>query len=86
MWEQPVHRWLVASVYHWYDSLVWRLPGVRAYERWQTRRHAGDDFYVPLTNRQDLRCHRLQGRSRVTLATVEIDQGTFNRLRSRKPS
>lgn len=81
-WQQPLHRWLMYEIYHWYDMRVFRLPGFKALERWLQRR-SHDPMYVPLAARQDLRCYHLAKRGRVTLADIEIDHETYAKLRRR---
>jgi hypothetical protein len=84
LWQQPFHRWLAATIYHWYDMRVYRLPGFSWLERRlqnrHERRHPGDWTYLPLSCQQDMRCDHLSRLQRTTLATVNIDQETFDRL------
>lgn len=86
VWEQPLHRWLIAEIYHWYDMRVYRLPGFRALERLLDKLHRGDMLYVPLGCRQDIRCYHLEQKQRTVLATLDIStedyEGIMTKARS----
>lgn len=84
LWQQPLHRWLIATIYHWYDMCVYRLPGFRTLENLLHARHRDDDRYVPLGCRQDLRCFHLRHQQRTTLATFEISTADVERLQRRQ--
>lgn len=74
-WEQPLWHWLKATVYHWYDMRVYKLPGFKQLENWLWEPHRGDWQYVPLSCRQDERCYHLMNRNRKVVAsfTITID-------------
>jgi hypothetical protein len=81
LWAQPFHRWLVAFIYHKYDTWVCRLPGFSRVDRWWQRRDPQD---VPLSCHQDIRCYDLRNRGRVELAELTLDPETHERVREFK--
>ncbi|HCT78702.1 MAG TPA: hypothetical protein DGT23_19425 [Micromonosporaceae bacterium] len=81
-WEQPAHRWLIATVYHWYDSCMYRLPGFQLLERALKRLHRNDDTYVPLGPQQDIRCYFLAQQKRTVLATVDLNADDYHSIKS----
>lgn len=81
LWEQPLHRWLIAQAYHWYDMRVFKMPGFKALENFIERRHKGDPLlYLPLSARQDCRCYDLMVKQRVVLASIEVSEDVRNRV------
>jgi hypothetical protein len=82
LWEQPLHRWLAARVYHWYDMRVHRLPGYRLLERIKAWRYRNAEplTYMPISAEQDCRCYDLSRRGRAVHAVFEIDEQTYRRL------
>lgn len=86
LWEQPLHSWLLAKLYHWYDSWIYRMPGYHLLERLHRwRYHRGDeDMFVPLAACQDIRCYELSVRRRKVLATFDVDEATYEQLGGRK--
>jgi hypothetical protein len=85
LWEQPLHRWLMAQVYHWYDMRVYKLPGFRTVERWLERMHGDDELYVPLSARQDLRCWYLTEKQRTQLAKLDLPSDVAERVKASLP-
>jgi hypothetical protein len=81
IWVQPWPRWLVAQVYHWYDMLIYRVPGFKQLERWLQSRHRGSDIYVPLGCQQDLRCYFLTERRREVVAVVWLTEEEYCKIR-----
>lgn len=82
LWEQPLHRWLIARVYHWYDMQVCRVPGFKLAENlwdWRHRNHAWHE-YLPLSAAQDIRCYYLGVRDRTVLATLDVPADTYERV------
>lgn len=81
LWEQPLWRRAVHSVYHWYDMRIFKVPGFKLVENlllwWQTR---GDGLEIPLSAKQDIRCYFLTRRGRRDLAVLEVDEETYRRL------
>jgi hypothetical protein len=82
LWRQPWHRVLIAKAYHWYDMRIFKVPGFKAIERWQTRRHQDDDFFIPWSNEQDCRCDYLRHKQRKMLLTLEVTEEQYNNLKS----
>jgi hypothetical protein len=81
LWEQPLHRWLIAWAYHWYDMRIFKVPGFRALERLLERRHKGDPMiYIPLGAQQDCKCYSLTVRQKTVLARIEVDQDVRDRV------
>lgn len=78
IWEQPVMCWLVSQAYH----RVWQKisrPTVRWLGKWHQKIYEDrDDLYIPLTNRQDIRCDRLVHKRRTNLAIIYITQDQYN--------
>lgn len=80
LWEQPLHNWLIAKLYHYYTELVFSFPGFKRLEKWlQIRGEAKetednlDYFYIPISNRQDLRCEHLSHKNRKVNAILPLD-------------
>jgi hypothetical protein len=83
LWDQPPFNLLVALMYHriW-EKISWR--GFRIVEPLhQAIFEKDDDFYIPLTNRQDLRCDDLQHKGRKTLALIYITEEQYNKITKR---
>lgn len=81
LWEQPLHRWLIAQIYHWYDMRAFKVPGFKALENFLEWRYKGDPlFYLPLSAQQDCRCYDLMVKQRVRLASIEVDKATRDRV------
>lgn len=81
---QPAHRWLAARIYHWYDMWVFKLPGfglLESIKKWRFRNRPAET-YLPISAEQDLRCYHLAQRGKTELATLTIDEQTFNQLRA----
>lgn len=81
IWRQPLRLWIAAMIYHWYDMWIYRVPGFRALERWNRSRHDSEDWFIPLSCRQDLRCYHLANKQRLILATFELTQQQYQQLR-----
>ncbi len=81
LWRQPLWRWLVAQVYHWYDMRIYKVPGFKLLERFLEWRHKGDPMlFVSLGTEQDCKCYFLTQKERVTLATFEISEELRDRI------
>ena len=73
VWQQPFWRWLMANVYHWYDSWIFKVPGFRRLEAVQERFHKGEPFtFIPLGCKQDIKCHHLANKERTILAEFKV--------------
>ena len=73
LWEQPFWRWLIATVYHWYDMRIYKVPGFKLIERTLWWFHRNEPFiYVPLSCQQDIKCYYLTEKKRVVLAKLEV--------------
>jgi hypothetical protein len=83
LWKQPLSRWLLARAYHWYSMRIYKVSGFKKLEKWlwkwYDQRHDGDvDFiYVPISNRQDLRCHYLHENRRQVLVTLDLTKEQY---------
>lgn len=76
IWTQPYFWWLVARMYHWYESCTEPMM-LRISDRLQ-RNHKGDLEYVPLTSRRDIRCDHLSRKKRNTLAIVYMTKEQYD--------
>ena len=87
LWAQPWHRWLIAEMYHWYSMKIFKVPGFRKLEKWlwnhYEKTHSADHYldYIPISNRQDLRCDYLQHKQRKVLATLDLTKEQFDGIR-----
>jgi len=85
IWEQPFWRLMIAKIYHRWDMSSWRF--FRIFEKPHEALFCKDDeFYIPLTNRQDLRCDYLQHKGRKVLALVYITEEQYNAITKEKSS
>lgn len=86
LWQQPLHHWLAAQIYHRYDTWIYRLPGFALLERIHRWRYRGDDkdMYVPLAACHDIRCYELSVKGRQVLAVFDVDEATYEQLGARK--
>lgn len=93
-YSQPLFNHAVYRLYHAYDQIIWKFPGIMRFEWFLHRRHDktcnGDCSvgyqtdgtavpvcgYIPLTNRQDLRCFDLHHKNRVHLREELIAEAT----------
>lgn len=88
VFEQPWWRFLIAALYHWYDMRVHKIPGFRRLD-WKLGKTLIDDdgeqFRLPLSALQDIRCFDLahKGRQRVGSFKVDPDDPIVQRI-SRK--
>lgn len=81
LWEQPLHRWLIAQAYHWYDMRIFKVPGFKALERFLERHHKGNALlYIPLGPRQDCRCYYLMVKQKTILASIEVGKDVRDRI------
>lgn len=80
-YEQPLLPWVISRLYHWYDMRVYLLPGFTLLERLLKRLQGGDEWYVPLSARQDIRCYHLERRKRTELVTVEVTQEQYEKMK-----
>lgn len=83
IWEQPMHRWLIAEIYHWYDMRIYKVPGFRALERLLERRHEDDLLHIPLGASQDCRCYELSIKKKKSLASIEISREQYERIKKK---
>lgn len=81
IYNQPLHRYLIAKLYHWYDMRVFKLPGFRKFERWHKQRFGKDDWtFDTISCRQDMKCFFLAHLDKEVLAEFEVDEATYVRL------
>jgi hypothetical protein len=83
LWSQPLHRWILARIYHHYDMHVFRLPGFELLERWVEWRSGDALHYLPISARQDLRCYRLGEKDRTVLAHLDIEPEVAEKIDKR---
>lgn len=83
LWKQPVHHWLWAQIYHWYDMRICRVPGFRKLEDWLRKPDTEDYFDVPLSVKQDLRCYWLMRRGRSVLLELTVSSEEYELWQSR---
>lgn len=82
-WTQSLWRYLVAHVYHWYDMRIYKVPGFKRLEDWLWKLHEDELFYIPLSNRQDIRCYHLRERGLTILADIAVDEETYQAIKRR---
>jgi hypothetical protein len=80
LYSQPLHRWVIARVYHWYDMNILKVPGMRRLEQFVQRRHQNDTTYVPWVNKQDIRCALLHRAGRELLLRQQITDEEYKIL------
>ena len=80
IWKQPVLRWFIAKLYHWYDTWIEKVPFVHRFESWHHRRAKGDLSYIPLYCRRDVRCFHLARRGKVIVATLNIEYDQYIKI------
>lgn len=80
IFEQPAYRYLIAAVYHWYDMYIFKVPAFKAFERWHSKRYCKDFTYLPITARQDIKCHFLGERDKKILKDFEVDSTTYDMI------
>lgn len=84
IYKQPLHRYLIAWVYHWYDMHIFKVPGFKKFDNWHHRKFGkGNIFFIPISCRQDLKCAFLSRQDKVILAELEVDEATYVRLGGR---
>lgn len=75
LWEQPLWYWLVATVYHWYDMRIYKVPGFKLVENALWWFHRNEPFiYLPLSAEQDCKCYYLTNKKRKVLAKFEVEK------------
>lgn len=82
---QPLHRWLISKVYHWYDMKIMKVPGHKALEAlhawWHIKIRREDPWdYMPLAVLQDLRCYDLARKDRIELRGFDISVEDYKKL------
>lgn len=82
MWEQPFKWWLLAQIYHKWETLSWHP--MRVIEKVHGRFADWSLDYIPLTNRQDIRCAHLREKHRKNLLTIYITEEQYNTITSTK--
>lgn len=82
VWTQPWLRWLIGKSYHQYDMHIYKVPGFRILERWLHSRYKGDDIYIPLSCRQDIRCYHLSIRGREVAAVVQLTEKEYRSVKA----
>lgn len=73
IWKQSTFWWIVSQAYHF----MWEKPSAPIMEhvsRWHKKIFEKTDEYIPLSNRQDIRCYRLRQKKRDLLAVIYITQ------------
>lgn len=81
LWRQPLHRWLMFKIYHWYDMRVYKMPGFKAIERWLMNQHKGDDLILPWSCNQDIRCYYLSKKAREILVVLQVTEEQYKAIR-----
>ena len=73
IWEQPLLSWLIAHAYGFWERHTWKL--LRRMEKPHEKifNRNDDDLYLPLTNRQDIRCDDLMHHKRKTLIILYLN-------------
>ena len=74
LWEQPLWPWLMATIYHWYDMWIYKVPGFKIAEWVWDKLHWRNDplEYLPLAAEQDCKCYYLTNKKRKVLAEVRV--------------
>lgn len=83
LWTQPLHHWLIAEVYHWYDMHICRVPGFHRIEGWidtAINRNTPVLEYLPICAKRDLRCYNLDRKHKTVRATFKISDATRERI------
>jgi hypothetical protein len=85
-YTQPLHRWLIGQVYHWYDMRIFKVPGFKLVERiygwWNLKVRKLEPWHevVPLGVAQDLKCFYLTRKGREELKGFEISVEDYKKL------
>lgn len=85
LYRQPLHRWLAARAYHWYDMRVYKVPGFKLLENIKEWRYRNRDWYVPISAEQDCRCYDLGERDKTVLATIEVPADVYQQMTGKSP-
>jgi len=83
LWRQPLYRWLIARIYHWYDMRIEKVPGVKWIQRLIDRRRETDLWYIPVSNERDIRCYHLGEKQKVIITSFDITEEVFRSLVSK---
>jgi len=82
LWEQPALRRMAANLYHWWE--MHSIFFMKHVSRWHTKLFGNkDEFFIPLINRQDLRCDYLNRKSRRHLATIHVTEEQYAAITGR---
>ena len=84
-YTQPMHRWLIAKAYHWYDMRISKIPGYGSLEAlhawWRIKiRHEDPEDFVPLGALQDIKCFYLTRKGRNELRGFDISVEDYKKL------
>ncbi len=76
VWQQPFWRWLIGTVYHWYDMRICKVPGFKVAEWIWDKLHWRQDplEYLPLSAERDCKCYYLTNKNRKVLATFKVKE------------
>jgi hypothetical protein len=83
IWEQPSWRLAIAKLYHFWENKSW--PLMKRLEKFHTKWFEKDDFFIPLSNRQDIRCDDLMHKGRNTLAIVYVTDEQYEVITKKMP-
>lgn len=95
VYTQPFWDRLHYKVYHWYDMHLFRIPGMRKFERalyeakcrWQQWRGNDTFLEMPWFAAQDCHCYELSRKNRKDLVRLDLTEEQYFTLRSsRYPS
>lgn len=80
LWQQPFRNWIIAVVYHWYDMVIFKVPGVRWLDSKTGSIWNNEIRKLPWSLRQDIRGCFLTEKNRVVVAAVDISRETYEKL------
>lgn len=85
LYRQPLHRWLAARIYRWYDMWICRVPGFQLLEAVKGWRYRNRDLgeYLPVSAVQDIRCFDLHQRGKTVFATFEVPVEVYEQAAGR---
>lgn len=85
LWKQPLWRWIVAWLYGQWESLSW--PFMKHFLDGWHRKYFGKNSldYIPLSNRQDIRCDHLRHAGRETIAIAYITKEQYDVITGKAP-
>lgn len=83
IWEQPLFRWLWSQVYHKWEKLT-RRP-MKHFSRWHAKHfEGGDEFFVPVDCRRDIKCYMYSTSKRDVLAILRVTEDDYDVITGKK--